>query len=380
MTVQTDEDVRELVDFAPDEYLVTSFYLNVDATEFPDPDHVLKSFDSLIHAAESRRKEIEDTLSHDAKQSIRNDLARLRALLSDGYDRQDTNGLAIFSCSALDFWHVFQLPKPVQSRIEFEPTCHVAPIATFLSHAKPTAILVTDKKNARVFTMSGANVREWVDLQEWVPQRSSQGGWSQSRYQRRSDNFAKHHIDYAADLAFKVLQRQPFDWLVLGTQEQYRAEVMKTLHPYLRDRIIGEIHVRIDAGVAEIVEQARSVAEQAESRRIHDLMAQIIEFAGAGGRGTIGLMMTLEAVNEQKVNVLLVQEGYSHPGSKCLHCGLLMMDQKSTCDACNEAARPVDDIIDETIQQCVVSGAVVEIATEYQQLEPIQNIGSIMYY
>ena len=109
-------------------------------------------------------------------------------------------------------------------------------------------------------------------------------------------------------------------------------------------------------------------------------MGQIVEFAGAGGRGTIGLKTTLEAVNEQKVNVLLVQEGYSQPGSKCLHCGLLMVEQKTTCDACNEPARLVDDIVEEAIQQCMVLGSVVEVATEYQQLKPILNIGSIMYY
>ena len=43
MTVEMEEEVRELVDFSPEEFLVTSFYLNVDATEFPDSDHALKS-------------------------------------------------------------------------------------------------------------------------------------------------------------------------------------------------------------------------------------------------------------------------------------------------------------------------------------------------
>jgi peptide chain release factor subunit 1 len=380
VTVQMDEEVRELVDFSPEEFLVTSFYLNVDTTEFPDPDHVLKSFDSLIDDAESRRKDIEDTLSHDARESIRTDLAKLRDFISDDFDRQDTNGLAVFSCAALDFWHVIGLFTPVQNRIEFRPTPFVAPIASFLSHSKPTAILVTDKQHARVFTMSGGDVREWDDIQDWVPQRSSPGGWSQSRYQRRSDNFAKHHIDHAADLTFRLLKRYPFDWLVLGTQEQYRSEVMDSLHPYLKGRVIGVISVRIDASAAEIVERSREVAEEAEGRRIDDLLEQIVEFAGAGGRGTIGLKTILQAVNEQKVNVLLVQDGYSHPGSKCSKCGLLMIDHNATCDACNETPRPVENIVDEAIQRSLVLGAAVEVATEFEKLEAIQNIGATMYY
>ena len=122
MTVQMEEEVRELVDFSPEGYLVTSFYLNVDATEFPDSDHVLKSFDSLIHEAESRRKEIEEGLSHEATESLRGDLAKMRDFFSDDFDRQDTKGVAIFSCSAFDFWHVIRLFTPVANRIEFGST------------------------------------------------------------------------------------------------------------------------------------------------------------------------------------------------------------------------------------------------------------------
>lgn len=380
MSVQIDEDVREFVDFSPENVLVTSFYVNLDATEFPDSEHVLKSFDSLMHEAESKRKDIEDALSHEARESIRTDLAKLRDYISDGFDRANTNGLVVFSCSALDFWHIIQLPTSVRSRVEFAQHPYVAPIATFLSHSKPTAILVTDKQNARVFTMSGGDVREWADIQDWVPQRSSQGGWSQKRYQRRSDTFAKHHIDHAADLTFKLLQRHPFDWLVLGTQDQYRTEVMDSLHPYLKDRVIGVIGVRIDESPADIVDRAHELTEQAEGRRIDDLVKQIVEFAGAGGRGTIGLKTSLQAINEQKVNVLLVQEGYSHLGAKCTKCGFLMMERKAKCDACNETPQPVDNIVDDAIQQCLVLGAAVEVATEFEKLKPIQHIGATMYY
>ena len=144
--------------------------------------------------------------------------------------------------------------------------------------------------------------------------------------------------------------------------------------------MIGVINVRIDATPAEIVEQARELSEEVEGRHIDDLIQQIQEFAGAGGRGTIGLKATLEAINEQKVNVLLVQEGYQHPGSKCPHCGLLMMEERDTCEACGQPAERVNDIVAEAIQQCLVLGAAVEVATEFEKLKPIQNIGAILYY
>ena len=379
MAVQTDQ-VRNLVDFAPEGFLVTSFYLNVDAGEFTSQDLLQTSFDSLIHDAESQRKEVEETLSHDAVESLRSDLDKIRHFFDEDFERQDTNGLAIFSCSAQDFWEVVQMPTIVQSRVIFGPRPYVAPIATFLSHTKGTAILLTDKQHARILTMKGGDVREWTDFEDFVPQRSTQGGWSQMRYQRRSDNFAKHHIDHAAELVLKLQQHYPFDWLILGTEAQYDGELQSSLHPYVKDSVIGTIRVRIDAPVSEVLEQAQEVREQAETQHIDQLMQQVQEYAGAGGRGTIGLKDTLQALNEQKIHILLIQEGYSAPGARCPSCGLLTPEQVETCPACSSQTEQVENIVDAAVQRALELGSTVEVATEFSKLEPIQFIGSIMYY
>lgn len=378
MAVQT-EEVRDLVDFAPEGFLVTSFYLDVDATEFPAPEHIEKSFDSLIHTAESKRKELEDALSHEAEQSLRGDLGKIREFM-DGFERHDTNGIAIFSCTGQDFWQVVQLPTRVGNRVEFRPHPVVSPIATFLSHNKATAILLTDKQSARIFTMKEGEVREWTSFEDYVPQRSQAGGWSQMRYQRRSDNWARHHVDHAAELVLRLKQHYPFDWLILGAEVQRQADLESDLHPYLKDAVIGWINVRIDAPAAEVVEEARAVREQAEARLIDRLLDQIQESAGAGGRGTAGLKGTLAALNEQKVHILLVQENFSAPGSECSNCGLLMAAERDTCAACNERAQAVENVVDLAIQRAFELGSTVEVATEQDKLKPIGFIGSVTYY
>lgn len=378
MAVQT-EEVRDLVDFAPEGFLVTSFYLDVDATEFPAPEHIEKSFDSLIHTAESKRKELEDALSHEAEQSLRGDLGKIREFM-DGFERHDTNGIAIFSCTAQDLWHVVQLPTRVGNRVEFRPHPVVSPIATFLSHNKATAILLTDKQSARIFTMKEGEVREWTSFEDYVPQRSQAGGWSQMRYQRRSDNWARHHVDHAAELVLRLKQHYPFDWLILGAEVQRQADLESDLHPYLKDAVIGWINVRIDAPAAEVIEEARAVREQAEARLIDRLLDQIQESAGAGGRGTAGLKGTLAALNEQKVHILLVQENFSAPGSECSNCGLLMAAERDTCSACNERAQAVENVVDLAIQRAFELGSTVEVATEQDKLKPIGFIGSVTYY
>lgn len=379
MAVETTE-MREIIDFASDEFLVTSFYLDTDAGEFPSEDLLETSFDSLMHAAESRRKDIEGGLSHDSHESLRGDLAKIRDFFHEGFNRNDTNGLAIFSCSADDFWEVVHMPDPVVSLVEFEKRPYVSPLAAFLSHTKPTAVLVTDRRRARIFTMSHGDVREWSNFDDFLPNRSQAGGWSQMRYQRHSDHWAKHHVDHAAELTLKLLQNYPFDWLILGCDVDAQHDLLEGLHPYLKDRLIGQIHVRIDADAAEVLEKARELREQTELRTIAGEMRQVQEFAGAGGRGTIGLTDTLQALNEQKIHILLVQQGFSRPGAVCDGCGILMPEQVERCPACNEPARAVDNVVDAVIQRAMELGSVVEVATEFDELEPIGCIGSIMYY
>jgi peptide chain release factor subunit 1 len=379
MTAPT-QALRELVDFASDGYLVTSFYLDVNAEEFPARESILQSVDSALHAAGQAFEERKRHLSRPAVESLRRDLQAIEHFAAAELERDGANGLAIFSCSARELWQVFRLPTKVQTRVVFESQPYVAPLATFFSHAKPTGILLTDRQHARLLTMDDGEVTEWADFEDFVPQRSDQGGWSQMRYQRRSDEWAKHHLDHVAKLVLKLEQREAFDWLVLGTEVDVEHDLAEDLHPYVKDRVIGRIHVRIDAPEAEVVEEARKVRDQAEEQLIDRLVRRIQDYSGAGGRGTIGLEGTLRALNEQKVHILVVQEGYRQAGAVCPQCRLLLGDQRNACPACNSLTENVDNVVDSAIQRAFELGSVVEVATEYQQLAPILWIGGILYY
>lgn len=381
MAVKAQDEVRELVDFSPEGALVTSAYLNVDPGEFPSPDLLQSSFNSLIHEAESMRKEREESLSHQAAQSLRADLERLRDWFGTGeIDRDNTFGFALFACDAAGYWQVVRTTTPVSNRVEFGPRPYVAPLAAFLSHTKPTAILLTDRKVARILTMSHGDVKEWSEFEDWGPSLTSQGDWSQMRYQRRVDHFAKHHVDRAAELLLRLLQHYPFDWLILGTEVSVQREVEDGLHPYLKDRVVGHISVRVDAGIEEVVERATELREQTESDHLRDLMERVKEYAGAGGRGTIGLTDTLQALNEQKVHILLIQEGFTHAGAICDSCGLLVADEPGACPGCGEPTRAVPDIVGYAVQRAFELGSLVEVATEAGFLDEVENVASIMYY
>ena len=53
-------------------------------------------------------------VKHDGDPSVTADLHRVQELVRGGIDRSRTRGLAVFSCSAHDWWKVVELPVPVR--------------------------------------------------------------------------------------------------------------------------------------------------------------------------------------------------------------------------------------------------------------------------
>ena len=183
---------------------------------------------------------------------------------------------------------------------------------------------------------------------------------------------------------------EPFDqaWL-LSTTVSLECGLMKEVHPDPSVRKAAEDLSLEVTRFSTRMQHSRPLydalgrvapADPAEARLIDDLLEKIQEYAGAGGRGTIGLADTVQALNEQKIHILLVQEGFSQPGTECRSCGMLFAEERADCPACGEPAEQVENVVDSAIQKALELGSAVEVATEFEKLEPIQCIGSIMYY
>jgi len=178
----------------------------------------------------------------------------------------------------------------------------------------------------------------------------------------------------------RLKQYYPFDWLVLGVSVEAQSDLERDLHPYVKDAVIGRISVGMNADASEVIEKARECRDEYQGRHIDDLVGQVQEYVGAGGRGTTGLKDTVRAINEQKVHILLLQEHYAAPGAECKNCGLLVAEVTETCPGCNESVQQVDNLVDLVVQKALELGSTVEVATEPEKLKPVDYVASIMYY
>jgi hypothetical protein len=368
--------LTEIVDVGEPGFLVTSVFLDVDPEKFPAPEHLRKSLDSTIDQSGEELEALRATLSRETYISLQDDLSVVRDYVTHTYDRGHALGLSMFSLSASKFWHVEETPETVPNRVVFAPHPYLTPLVKVISLAKPLLILLTDREFARVFLMDGLDVTEVTKSKDFVPHRSEQGGLSQARYQRHSDEWAKHHLSKAARIVFELEQHEPFRWIVLGVEPEIEQDVDRDLHPYIKDKVVAKIHVRLDAPVDEIAERAGEARARAEERLIDRLVERVREGLGPSGHAAAGLPDTIEALNEKRVHILLFQDGFSHPGTECPNCGLLVPEQVDICPACEHQTRRVDNVVDAAVQRAIEQRAQVEAG----QLDSIDSIGALLYY
>src|SRR5437763_1030314 len=237
--------LRELADIRPEGAKVLSLYLNLDPTEFASAQARTTEMSSLLDEAD-RRLRNGDSLTHDEKAHLREDVDRVRAYFASAdFSAKGAHGLAIFCSGPADVFEVIKLPRPVDTGVAINDAPFIEPLAD-LAFTGSWGIFLISRKMARILRGSREHLEEIARISDDVHGWHDQGGWSQARYQRGIEKETNDHVKHAGDVLFRRFRRNPFDKLLIGCPEEMCHDVEKRLHPYLQERIVGRIEVDVE--------------------------------------------------------------------------------------------------------------------------------------
>ena len=109
---------------------------------------------------------------------------------------------------------------------------------------------------------------------------------------------------------------------------------------------------------AEIRDRCAALAQEHEGRADERLVADLMEAAGARGRGVLGLDRVLDAANQHAIDLLLLDAGETVPGAVCPECGRLARSD-GACPSCGAATRRVADLFDAAAEAVRAAGGAV---------------------
>jgi peptide subunit release factor 1 (eRF1) len=367
--------LRELAALRPQGHKVLSLYLNLDPSEFPTPRQRSSELQSLLDAVERELRA--DSLPHQQREELKHDIERVRAYFEREFDASGTRGVAVFAASGIDLFDVHRLSRPVRSEVTVDDSPFIEPL-TALPGDDGYCVLLVNRQLARILCGDGTAMREVVSMVDDVHRWHDQGGWSQARFQRGIQKETKDHLKHAAEELFKLYERGVVRRLIIGTPDEMRGEVQSTLHNYLKERIAGWLDIDIKARPADVVREASAIIEEDERTREREWIDRLKSELGRNSRGVAGLAGTLEALNERRVEGLLVKdgfrvEGYASPGSDFL-------STEPGSSPVGDELQKRDDVIEPAFESALEQSAEVIVVRHHPDLDSLGSIGAVLRY
>jgi peptide subunit release factor 1 (eRF1) len=372
--------LRRLAKLRPEGAYVLSLFLNLDPSQFGTAPARATEASSVIDQANALLRDA-DGLSHGQQKALRADIERADAYFRGAeFSAEGAHGLALYVCGPADLFEAIKLPRSIESRAVIDDSPFVEPLAE-LGIRDGWCILLVNRRVARMLRGSRDQLIELPSVQDEVHGQHEQGGWSQARFQRSVDKEAQDHLKHTVDELLRLHKRRAFDALFVGAPEAVYTDFCERLHPYLAERLAGRVDVDVENTIADNVQQAaEEVIADHERKLEEETLDRLVAAKSSNGRGSTGLEATLTALNEQRVEALLLQENFDAAGVCCPQCGSLYPAGVSACPADGTPTVERGDITDLAVRRAITQAAQVVIVRDDDRLEPLGSIAALLRF
>jgi len=282
----------------PSPFPVISLYLSLTSNQIGREEHqqfVRKVFNERAKGMSEESPE---------RQSFDKDVKRIQEYLEQN-NAAEGQAVAIFACTGSDLFEAIPLEAPIGEHSLFISSVpHLYPLAKLVENYPRYAAVMLDTNKARIFVFGTSTEHEETIVGEKT-RRTSQGGWSQARYQRRADNFHMHHIKEVVDTLDKIVREENLTQVVVSAGEQAFPILREQLPKHLADMII-EIGAHEDGQSGSFVQRTMAALREKDAETDIEKVQELMDAWRSGGLGVAGPEATLSAFQLGQVEELII--------------------------------------------------------------------------
>jgi len=289
---------------------------------------------------------------------------------------------AVFDESDGFFWGK-EVDFPVQNRVHWGREACVEPLAAALDEREPVGIVLLDKANLRVFTMSLGRIKERLqkEFDRKKLRHTKTIGMdhigSAARAQHKADEQVRLNFRHVTKDIDSIFQHDNVQRIILAGSPGITAELRKVLPKRLASRVIGTFDLAFNAAPNEVRTGAAPIAEEFERETERALVEDLATAAAKSTNAVVGLGHTLHAVNQQRVWQFVYAEGFHSPGYECGRCGALYSIAQISCSSCGSGVSRVEDVVDRAVDHALRNGAKIEVVRDDDAESSMINAGGI---
>jgi len=294
------DQLDRLAAIEPSERSIISLYLDMRTIENGQRTHVdmflRNSFDEQARSLTGKARAVFERVAE-----------RISRYMADQAPKS-AQGLAIFASTTDDLFEVIPLDVPIdRPSMHFDVVPHLYPLAQVNDQYPRYAALMmdTNKADLYVFALGATKRREHVQSEK--TRRTSMGGWSQARYQRRANNFHKQHVKEVVDRLEKVTSEEHLNHIVVACDEVARPFLMEQLPKHLAEKVIDMVKIDVKSlPERELLAETMAALREADAQTDAEHVQRMLDAWRAGGLAVAGIEATMHALEMRQVEELLI--------------------------------------------------------------------------
>ena len=379
------DQLDRLAAFEPAPYPVVSLYLNTQPGQTGrDQFHtfVRKEF-----AARSRTY----PMGSPERASLDKDLEKISRFLETELDPA-ANGLAVFACSAGELFEAVQLSARIEQHwlyIGDQP--HLYPLARIEALYPRYAAVLADTNSARILVLAAGALVAQEEVRGVKTKRTSQGGWSQARFQRHIENFHVQHAKEVMEALEKIVLRENITEIITAGDEVILPLLREQMPKHLAEKVVDHLRVDVNAPLDRIIGTSLDAMKRVHSQSERDKVEAAVGAYRAGGLGVVGPEDTLEALRKGQVDELLISArvrelqpvGANAAARAIASMQGVLPEPAVQAAAAGEAAEVAPETVrlaDELITKATQTSAKITFVEEPELLAPYNGVAAILRF
>jgi peptide chain release factor subunit 1 len=283
----------------------------------------------------------------------------------DSEFNESNRGLVIYAEVDGDWWEALQFPVPVQNRMVVADRPVIGPLTQVLNSYEHYGVILLDREHVRILSVHLGTLLDELEFHGDplpTPHHVQAGGYSHNRFQRRKLEEMRHFFkDFATEVERFVARYDPDHLVLLGTDENL-GKFREFLPQQIQDRIVHTGAAPVDGPAPEILARLQPHLDSERESQGQELIEQVRDRAAHDYLATAGVQGTLTALQEGKVDTLVLAKDGQMQGARCSQCGFVFVREVNRCPYDGSEQLETVDVMEEMVRLAQQQGADIQFA------------------
>jgi peptide subunit release factor 1 (eRF1) len=325
--------------------------------------------------------ELDSDRENHHREAVGEAFARVQDWLRDEF-REENRGVVIYTEVGGDWFEAFQFPVPVANRLIINDRPAIGPMAQVIESYHHTGVVLLDREHVRILSVFLGTLIDEIEVRgEPIPTKHGvqAGGYSQPRFQRRKlEEMRQFFREFAKEVEEFDRRYQPDDLVILGTEEN-----IGRFREFLSDRLLQKVvhtgAMQVDESSAEVLSRLSPHLDELRERESQEVLELVRDRVRQDYLATAGFQSTLTALQEGKVDTLVIGQEEGMGGARCTQCGFVFAGEITSCPYDGAPTEDGVDVVEEAIRMAQVQSAEIQFVAP-ADVRDLRGVGALLRF